>query len=300
MAHNALIRGGTGSGSWTAVTVTAGDWETFDQRQFESINGDLGGTWAPAAVITIGGVGLTVTSTLTGSGTNTLSGTTTTGVLNVHGQSTVWNKMTIDGANSGESYYTSGALLTGVAGSTANWAGAMNISGVTTLTNDASITGAGNKFTFDTSADAPDFKNGFTVTAGTANFNNATTQIGGTLNLSAVMNIQSSAHIRWRRIDGANANATYGIADADHISTNPSAARNYTMSNTGCTGGEVISIFNESSTAGRDISIYQHNGSTFIAVLLAVGPGFGGIELINDGTGSVSAAWRVRSITYKP
>lgn len=63
MAHNPLIRGGVGSGSWTGVVVTTTDMETFDQRQFESINGDLGGTWAPAAAIVIGGAGLSVTGT---------------------------------------------------------------------------------------------------------------------------------------------------------------------------------------------------------------------------------------------
>lgn len=59
MAHNARIRV---MGQWVAVTaIDPDELETFDLRQYESINGDLGGTWAPADVIVIGGSGLDVT-----------------------------------------------------------------------------------------------------------------------------------------------------------------------------------------------------------------------------------------------
>lgn len=59
MAHNALIRPG---GVWNTLSaVTKLEWETFDLRQFQSINGDLGGTWAPSSQIIIGGSGLRVT-----------------------------------------------------------------------------------------------------------------------------------------------------------------------------------------------------------------------------------------------
>ncbi len=56
MAHNARIRT---FGFWTDTTpVTAAEYEAFDQAQFEAINGDLGGTWAPSAPIIIGGSGI--------------------------------------------------------------------------------------------------------------------------------------------------------------------------------------------------------------------------------------------------
>src|SRR5689334_2119183 len=58
MAHNDYIRT---LHIWSGdAVVSVAEFETFDIRQFQSINGDLGGTWTPADVITIGGDGLTV------------------------------------------------------------------------------------------------------------------------------------------------------------------------------------------------------------------------------------------------
>jgi hypothetical protein len=297
--HNAFLRGGSGSGLWIGV-VTSGEWETFDQRQFESINGDLGGTWAPAAQIIIGGLGLKTTGVFVADGTGTFNAAVTfnSNVTN-RANSSYWNVQTIDGANSGELKFTSGALLTGLAGATATWASAFVHNGTTTC--NALLTAT----------------SGFQVTAGTVALSSQinvganlkilngsgslTVEAGTTFSVAAPLALSgTTGFVRYRRIDGADANTTYAIADADHISANPLAARNYTMSNTGCTGGEVMSIWNAASTSGRDISIYQHNGSTFIAVLVAAGPGFGGIELINDGSGSASSAWRVRTTSYKP
>lgn len=59
MAHNAYIRNGVGSGAWVTV-VTDDEFELFDARQFQSINGDLGGTWAPSSPIVIGGSGIDI------------------------------------------------------------------------------------------------------------------------------------------------------------------------------------------------------------------------------------------------
>lgn len=70
MAHNSRIRAG---GLWVSGgSVDPAEFEAFDQAQFEAINGDDGGTWAPAAVITIGGSGLTVTGSFDASDLGTL------------------------------------------------------------------------------------------------------------------------------------------------------------------------------------------------------------------------------------
>lgn len=66
MAHNSLIHGGVGSGFWpNGYVFTQLDMQTLDERQFQAINGDLGGAWAPSSPIIIGGSGLVLTSTLT-------------------------------------------------------------------------------------------------------------------------------------------------------------------------------------------------------------------------------------------
>lgn len=62
MAHNAYIRA---LGVWPATSVlTSTETATFDLRQFQAVNGDLGGVWAPSSAITIGGSGLAVTGFL--------------------------------------------------------------------------------------------------------------------------------------------------------------------------------------------------------------------------------------------
>ncbi len=71
MSHNPRIRP---PGLWVAVTVIDPDeLETFDLRQFESINGDQGGTWAPATPIVIGGDGIHVAGRLEASAQVTIS-----------------------------------------------------------------------------------------------------------------------------------------------------------------------------------------------------------------------------------
>lgn len=59
MAHFVRLRP---SGFWTiSTTVSPAEFEAFDERQFKSINGDDGGTWAPSSQIVLGGAGLRVT-----------------------------------------------------------------------------------------------------------------------------------------------------------------------------------------------------------------------------------------------
>jgi len=63
MAHNSYIKPG---GVWPFFTlVTQAIMEAIDAGIYKAINGDDGGTWAPAAAITIGGAGLNVTGPCT-------------------------------------------------------------------------------------------------------------------------------------------------------------------------------------------------------------------------------------------
>lgn len=62
MAHNNRIRF---TGTWTAGSVILpAEMEQIDQELYESLNGDQGGTWAPASTIIIGGAGMRVTAPL--------------------------------------------------------------------------------------------------------------------------------------------------------------------------------------------------------------------------------------------
>jgi hypothetical protein len=59
MPHNSRIRP---PGTWVSLTtVSPSEFEAFDAYTFSAINGDTGGTWAPADEIVIGGLGMSVT-----------------------------------------------------------------------------------------------------------------------------------------------------------------------------------------------------------------------------------------------
>ena len=69
MAHNNRIRPALG---WVALSVwDPAECELADQYTFEAVNGDQGGTWAPAATIQIGGAGITLDTWLHGNWTAT-------------------------------------------------------------------------------------------------------------------------------------------------------------------------------------------------------------------------------------
>lgn len=60
MAHFAYIWGGTLGGVASGTTITQAALHGLDINQFKAVNGDDGGSWAPATQITIGGSGLQV------------------------------------------------------------------------------------------------------------------------------------------------------------------------------------------------------------------------------------------------
>lgn len=63
MSHFAYTRAG---GIWNIGTsLLAAEMASIDAKTFASLNGDAGGTWAPSAVITIGGQGLSVPANVT-------------------------------------------------------------------------------------------------------------------------------------------------------------------------------------------------------------------------------------------
>jgi hypothetical protein len=182
-------------------------------------------------------------------------------------------------------------------GKTASFGSTVAISGAVTCGSTLAVAGVA------TFAAKPVFSDGLTVGAGThtVDFNNSTTNIGGTLNLSAIVRLISSARIQYRYVAGVNANHTYTIADCDMIVVPPSGStttRIYTISNTGCSGGEVIEIFNGNFPTQR-FSIVQHDGGTAIADLDGT-LDFIGVKIVNDGSGNATSAWKVVSATSAP
>lgn len=84
MAHNAYIRGSIGAWA-TGTQVSQAEFWQMDQYVYGAINGDAGGTWAPAAAITLGGTAglvLGAGNPLTVGGLLSANGGTNTNALN--------------------------------------------------------------------------------------------------------------------------------------------------------------------------------------------------------------------------
>ena len=101
MSHNAYTSGrdGTAAGWPTNVAVTPAEFAWFAKGIFESINGDQGGTWAPAAAIIIGGAGVQFATVAT-----SFYGINCTGDAEFHGQTSIIGAVTQIGATSADSF----------------------------------------------------------------------------------------------------------------------------------------------------------------------------------------------------
>lgn len=87
MSHNAYIRGSIGAWA-TGTTVSSAEFWQLDQYTYGAINGDAGGTWAPATAITLGGTAGLVLGTgnpLTVGGILTAGDIDATGYCNLSG-----------------------------------------------------------------------------------------------------------------------------------------------------------------------------------------------------------------------
>lgn len=132
-------------GFWTFNSVVApSEFEAFDNR-YTAIDGTGGGTYAPSALITIGGSGLTVSGPLNASDAQTID---VTGLLTINSgaQLNLYDNMVVGsgaivGFTSG-SFLTmsSGSTFTMNAGSTASIGAATTISGALTVSGATSFT----------------------------------------------------------------------------------------------------------------------------------------------------------------
>ncbi len=153
MAHNSRIRA---PGLWVLGSVIdPAEMEAFDAAQYAEINGDAGGTWAPAAAIIIGGNGLHVTGSFTADNADI---TITTG-----------RYCTIN----------SGAHVLGAAGSIVVWSGTNTYSAATTLVTFGT-------WTFD--ADATLHLNGATQMSATGTL---VTALGSGINIGGALTVLS-------------------------------------------------------------------------------------------------------------
>ncbi len=160
--------------------------------------------------------------------------------------------------------------------------------------------------TFDTNAltcsAGLDVTGGLHSISGTILDGTTTCSAGGTVAIAGRLKTTGVGRLETRTYFGVGTNATQDITMAmgvQHIQAVLSGSdKTYTMKNTGCTGDETISIFNESA-ASFQLIIKQHDGTTTIVSLSTASGDFIGVELWNDGLGNAASSWHVKSATHK-
>lgn len=290
MAHHDYTRTG---GIWVTAPpnpLLATEVADLDLKTYKSINGDDGGSWAPAAAIAIGGAGLA----LGGSNHQVLSGGAVVWLngsllqVNASGAATFLCNVALDGGATVASAYS----LTMAAGSTFTASAGSNV-GIQTGSHvtagfDSSCTvvfGSGCNLTIHSGAVA-DVNLGaaasFALSGGcTSSIDNSTTLTcsgtiavasGGLVNVAsgATLNIAEGGSLtvhdrvatvgkgRWkyRVATGADADTTYSVDDYDEIQIlSLGAARTYTLTDTGAQQGDRIRFCSQVSAYGVDIVV---------------------------------------------
>jgi hypothetical protein len=293
MAHFTFTRTG---GVWVTAPpnpLLATEVADLDLKTYKSINGDDGGSWAPAAAIAIGGAGLA----LGGSNHQVLSGGAVVWLngsllqVNASGAATFLCTVALDGGATVASAHSltmsSGSTFTASAGSNV---GIQTGSHVTASFDSSCTLLFGTNCNFTIQADAlADVLLGagssFALSGGcTASIGTGTTlNVAGTVlvNSGGSVVIDTGANLtikepvipvgdgRIRRrvlTKSSDAAQSLAIGDCDILYCPPallSVDRKVTMSNTGAATGDIIEIVNYDPT--YTLSVYQADGTTLIA-----------------------------------
>lgn len=283
MAHNALIRGGVASGLWTNHVITGTEMELFDQRQFESINGDQGGTWTPAAIIRIGGsfglaiathlvfdnsadvgfgTGVTINGSPTWSGTITWSaGGIAIGAISIGGG-------VLAAASTGIVSVATGASLLVAAGATATFSNDPTFAIGHTVTFNGTETINGN-VNVQTGANVLMNVGSALLIYSTISMQNGTLSGSGTL--SGFLTRGSTGRLRDLVVDGVNLDHTYSLADGNKIlAPTLTAFRNYTITSTGAGEGDTM-IVTVPVGGPFGVNLLRDNSSVIIQIAYGAG-----------------------------
>lgn len=243
MAHFTYTRSG---GSWSTIPVSYAEMADLDAKTFKAVNGDDGGTWAPASAIVIGGAGLTVAGQFSADGAAVFSGD----VSLLNGVA-IFGPITVD---TDVTAFFGGPVTCGQS-LTVNGAAQFNSPAV--FANDATFQGglaAFGPITVDTDVTA--FFGGPVTCSQTLTVNGAATftaglnsggdiiaaagiSVGTTLNVGGVTTL--NAPLVWagngrplaRQYFGPDSNANISIANGNTIIPVTSTSRTYTWLDTG-------------------------------------------------------------------
>ena len=256
MAHHSYVGGNLAY--WQAHVISGAEMWAFDQSQFANINGDAGGTWAPAAAIVIGGSGLSLTGSnhaLINSAILTTGASTT---INVGGSmhavagSNWWGTFDV-GVGGLTTTVTIGASATVSSNASAVWTGTFSFdasatiamssgtdltgswfyaAGGTVSLGGSTVFGAASTVTSDAGTDL----------AGTYTFNPAgTVDLQGQTIVRGALQLYSTGHIEWRKVNAVDSNHSYGVNTVDIVYIPyGNGSRTYTILNTGAVANKSV------------------------------------------------------------
>lgn len=261
MAHFVRVRS---PGTWLSLsTLLPAEMESFDAQLYSSINGDGGGVWAPSAIIEIGGLGIKITGAcvvtslaeleggadITGnlsvSGSSNLHNTTVTGSCSVSGNIHTDADLSVADDASITGDLTAGTLAVGGAlfsGKTFSVTGNAHVSG-TFISVGAFFASANASVSGDLSVEGNATLQGTLSVDGTVSFLDA-------VSLAQPLTPSGSGRVRVKAVEGADADTTYTIADAECVvvlSGSITANRIYTLGTTGAATGDRITFVSRNS-----------------------------------------------------
>lgn len=284
--------------TWLAnQPVLHGEFAALDFGQFDSISCS-GGTYAPAAVITVGGAGMTLTlvgasSVASGGSLTVASGAAfalaSGSAASFGGTGTFLSTSVTNWSSGSNSNWKSGSTLTIEAGGEVQMSGSMfcHVGGFVEIDCAASFTGAvsvANTSTFDVAC-AASFDAGVTVTAGNFTVLAGITSLGGTNHivgptlLSAAVVTTGAGQVLSRIVLGGDANATYSKNSADVVIIDDSvltAARTYTVDTVSAQSGSLLTF--RKDTSAFDVALRTPGGA--LICTLSTTAGFRWVDLI--------------------
>lgn len=287
MSHNSRLRAPT---FWTLdSSVTPGEFEAFDQAQFEAVNGDLGGTWAPAASIVIGGAGMQVTGPGYMSDAKQLD-------IAADGQLTILNGATVEVYSDnifdgGTTTFRNGATLamTDLSVFSIDADSDMTCAGSITLSGSAAISiGSGCALTVQSGGDAACASGGtFTVESG----GELDLDLGGIMALEGKLRIDGQ--VRAKLQNQANTSfLTTNDQPSYVVSVNDGSVHTVTchIATTPPETGQLMFIRVDLTNAGSGVNVGNEGGPAGGIAVFGTGTGRGGLILQWNNTANT---WRV-------
>lgn len=283
MSHNSRLRAPT---FWVLDSpVTPAEFEAFDLAQFEAINGDQGGTWAPAAAIVIGGAGLQVTGSSQLSDCQNLT-VTTGGSLTVDAGAS----MTIDGTATigvGPVDFQS-TDVTFDAGSVVAFDGTVTVSGTISVGGDLSVSGG--SLSIDGASTAT-LASGAVLTASSGA--QCDVALGAVLDVEGTLRVDGQ--VRVQLSNSANTSFTTTNDQPSYVvQVNDGSVHNITchVATTPPDNGQLMFLRIDLTGAGSGVNVGNEGGAAGGIAVFGTGTGRGGLILQWNNTANT---WRVLS-----